>query len=78
MFDAFTYCLLKQKLDKEKNIATPMEIDPTHEKYTVQYIQREAFLLVRFLGQKNKYPYKHYNYVLTDMDWRILRRWGLK
>lgn len=49
----------------------------SHERFTVRYIEREAHLLIRWgRGQYGEYG-AQVPIVLTDMDKRILRYWGL-
>lgn len=48
------------------------------ERYTVAYIQREAYILLRFLsGKKHKGVGRPFS-PISALDQRILRRWGLK
>lgn len=54
--------------------------DPgSDERYTPEYIEREAFLILRFFSRRKKNLFQ--NLVLTQgcaLDNRILQRWGLK
>ena len=49
----------------------------TDERYTVSYIEREAALLLMTLGNKCSRRFGRNAFVRTELDWRILRRWGL-
>lgn len=51
---------------------------PDDERYTVEYIQREAYILLRFLRKKKHKGVGKPAAPLNDMDHRILRRWGIK
>lgn len=47
--------------------------DVTHERYTVEYIKREAFLLMTYFKTKRKEPL----HTRSDQDLRIMRRWSI-
>ena len=49
----------------------------TDERYTVPYIEREAALILLTLGRKCVNKFGRSVYIRTDLDKRILRRWGL-
>ena len=47
------------------------------EKYDVDYIAREAALLIRYFGKKkNKNAFTRFD--LKPVDVRIMQRWGLR
>lgn len=49
---------------------------PSHEKYTAEYIEREAALLLKFYGCKtSRSIHNNHSFNLTALDLRILRRW---
>lgn len=48
------------------------------ERYTVDYIQREAYILIRYLRPKKHTGVGKPFTPLTELDCRILTRWGLK
>lgn len=55
------------------------EVDPLHEKYTAEYIQREAFLLMRYLGNSNnRRKADPFLIKLSPLDNRILDRHGIR
>ena len=47
------------------------------ERYQAHYIAREAALLLLTLGKKSTNAFGRSAFVRTEMDWRILKRWGL-
>ena len=47
------------------------------ERYQVHYIAREAALLLLTLGKKHTNSFGRSAFVRTEMDWHILKRWGL-
>lgn len=51
--------------------------DEIHERFTVDYIQREAGLLVHFLGYGKRGGFGRTQWKLTPRDKRILQRWGI-
>lgn len=60
---------------------TVEECDISHERYTTEYIAREAFLLIRFIINKNKFrnfnTEEYWARSLSKRDKRILKRWNL-
>ena len=49
-----------------------------NEKYTVEYIEREASILIRmFSPHRKKRKFVHSDFMLTEMDKRIMRRWRI-
>lgn len=48
------------------------------ERYTVEYIRREARILIRFLRPKKHKGVGAPFTPITELDGRILRRWGLR
>jgi hypothetical protein len=54
-------------------------IDPSlDERYTAEYIEREASLILRYIGHKNRRVFRDLPTTVVGMDKRILRRWGLR
>ncbi len=49
----------------------------TDERYTVPYIEREAALILLTLGRKCVNKFGRSSYIRTELDKRILHRWGL-
>ncbi len=49
------------------------------EIYTVEYIEREASLIIRMLSpyKKSKKKFNHCYRPLSDLDRRIMKRWGI-
>lgn len=47
------------------------------ERYTVEYIAREAALLLLTLGKRKGSAFGRSAFVRSALDWRILKRWGL-
>lgn len=55
-----------------------MQIDYANdERYTAEYIAREAALLLLTLGKKHTNAFGRSAFVRTALDFRILKRWGL-
>ena len=55
-----------------------MPIDyATDERYTADYIAREAALLLLTLGKKHSNAFGRSTFVRSERDFRILKRWGL-
>ena len=53
---------------------------PGNERFELNYIEREALLLIHFLRSptKDRFGDLAFNIRLDDRDNRILRRWGVK
>jgi hypothetical protein len=51
--------------------------DPEHERFTVDYIARESYILIKLLRKNNKRKSPIPFVLMTDRDRRILQRWGL-
>ncbi len=49
----------------------------TDERYTAKYIEREAALLILTLGKKRSTSFGRNAFVKSELDKRILSRWGL-
>lgn len=49
----------------------------TDERYTSKYIEREAALLILMLGKKRSKQFGRSVFVKSDLDKRIMTRWGL-
>lgn len=50
-----------------------------HERFMIDYIEREAVLVLRFLFNRGRKKLFKSNYFLLDeRDARILKRWGLR
>jgi hypothetical protein len=48
------------------------------EIYTVEYIEKEAAILIRmFSPHRKKKKFVHYDFALTPMDKRIMHRWSV-
>lgn len=47
------------------------------ERYTVPYIEREAFLLLRHFGGRKSNRFRDKNIYNRDLDKRILRSYGV-
>jgi hypothetical protein len=47
------------------------------ERYTAAYIAREAALILMTLGKKHTNSFGRSAFVRTELDFRILKRWGL-
>lgn len=49
------------------------QVDPHHERFTVEYIEREATIILNFFSDKRNRSKSHFT--LDERDRRILRHW---
>ena len=50
---------------------------PGDERFTVPYIQRESFLLLKYVIKPKRATSPNTMLALSEMDSRILKRWGI-